>query len=319
VITAQNQAPMPAAALSAVRFAPGVSDTSGITVAQTRINGTTSNASAIGIDPPAFAQMWRFHWLKGGADALIGRVTSTNVLVEEQSAIKHGVSPGSTLTMMASTGKTATFTVIGEFRDPTLLSGFVMAQPTYDSLFPISQSDPMLIIAKTTETNIAQVKASLVGALKSFPTAEVRTKAEYSDFMKKSVNQFLYMLYALLTVSVVISIFGIVNTLVLSIYERTREIGMLRAIGTTRRQMRRIVRYESVITSIIGGVLGIVLGVFFAWVVTTRLGAQGLTFAVPWGQLAIFLVLAAFVGVLAAVLPARRAARLDILAAIHYE
>jgi len=194
-----------------------------------------------------------------------------------------------------------------------------MAQPTYDSLFPMSQHDPTLIIAKAIQGDTAQVKASIIGALKAFPTAEVRTKTEYSDYLKKSINQFLLMLYALLAVSVVISIFGIVNTLVLSIYERTREIGMLRAIGTTRRQLRRIVRYESVITSIIGGVLGIVLGVFFAWIVTTRLGAQGITFSVPFGQLVIFLVLAAMVGVLAAVVPARRAARIDILAAIHYE
>jgi putative ABC transport system permease protein len=319
VITAQNQMPFPAAALTAVRFAPGVSDASSITVTQAKVNGGSSTASAIGIDPTAFAQMWRFHWLKGGSDALLGRLTGTNVLVEEQPAIKYGLSPGSTFTMMASSGQTAKLTVIGVYRDPTLMGGFTMSQPAYDGLFPISQHDPSLIIAKTGESNIAQVKASIVGALTAFPTAEVRTKAEYNDFLKRSVNQFLSMLYALLAVSVVISIFGIVNTLVLSIYERTREIGMLRAIGTTRRQMRRIVRYESVITSVIGGVLGIALGVFFAWVVTTRLGAQGLTFAVPWVQLGIFLVLAALVGVLAAVLPARRAARIDILAAIHYE
>ena len=92
-------------------------------------------------------------------------------------------------------------------------------------------------------------------------------------------------MYALLAVSVIISLFGIVNTLVLSVYERTREIGMLRAIGTTRRQMRRIVRYESVITSVIGGILGTVLGVVFAYVVSSRLASQGITFSVPWGQL----------------------------------
>src|SRR5664280_2492539 len=144
-------------------------------------------------------------------------------------------------------------------------------------------------------------------ALKAFPTAKVQTKADYTASLKKQVDQLLTLIYALLAVSVIISVFGIVNTLVLSVYERTREIGMLRAIGTTRRQMRRIVRYESVITSIIGGILGTVLGVLFAYVVSTRLASQGITFSVPWGQLVVFLIVAGLVGVVAAVLPAQRA------------
>ena len=147
----------------------------------------------------------------------------------------------------------------------------------------------------------------------------MQTKAEYTASVKKQVDQLLTLIYALLAVSVIISIFGIVNTLVLSVYERTREIGMLRAIGTTRRQMRRIVRYESVITSVIGGILGTILGVLFAYVVSTRLASQGITFSVPWGQLVVFLIVAAIVGVVAAVLPAHRAARVNILDAIHYE
>ena len=127
------------------------------------------------------------------------------------------------------------------------------------------------------------------------------------------------MLYALLAVSVMISVFGIVNTLILTVYERTREIGMLRAIGSSRSQIRRMIRYESVITAIMGGVLGIVVGIAFAYIVTTQLGAQGIIFTVPSAQLVVCLAVAVVVGVLAAVLPARRAARTDILAAIHYE
>ena len=119
--------------------------------------------------------------------------------------------------------------------------------------------------------------------------------------------------------SVIISLFGIVNTLVLSVYERTREIGLLRAIGASRRQIRRSVRYESVITSVIGGALGIVVGVVFAFIVTTRFGGQGIEFSIPVTQLVAFLVVSVVVGVLAAILPARRAARIDILDAIHYE
>ena len=156
-------------------------------------------------------------------------------------------------------------------------------------------------------------------ALAGYPTQTVRTQADYDSFLKKQVNQILFMLYALLAMSVTISIFGIVNTLVLSVYERTREIGMLRAIGTSRRQMRRIVRYESVITAVIGGLLGTAVGIVFGYVVTRQFGDQGLVFSLPYAQLAVFLVVAGVVGVLAAVLPARRAANLDVLAAVQYE
>ena len=150
--------------------------------------------------------------------------------------------------------------MVGEYRDPTLLTGFTVAQGAFDKLVPATQGDPIYIIASTS-ADPAQAKAAVAAALKTFPTATVQTKTEYTASLKKQVDQLLTLIYALLAVSVIISVFGIVNTLVLSVYERTREIGMLRAIGTTRRQMRRIVRYESVITSIIGGILGTVLGV----------------------------------------------------------
>jgi putative ABC transport system permease protein len=133
------------------------------------------------------------------------------------------------------------------------------------------------------------------------------------------VNTILVIFYALLALSVVISLFGIVNTLVLSITERTREIGMLRAIGLTRSQLRRMVRYESTITSGIGAVIGIVLGVLLAWVFSLGLRDEGIVFQIPWLQLLIFLVVAIIAGIVAAVLPARRAARLDPLDALHHE
>ena len=127
------------------------------------------------------------------------------------------------------------------------------------------------------------------------------------------------MFYGLLAMSVIISIFGIVNTLVLSVHERTREIGMLRAIGATRRQLGQMVRYESVITAVIGGVLGTLVGIAMGYVIVTQLGGDGLVFSLPWMQLGVFLVLAVVVGVVAAVLPARRAANTRILEAIQYE
>lgn len=133
------------------------------------------------------------------------------------------------------------------------------------------------------------------------------------------MNQLLALVYVLLMLSVLISLFGIVNTLALSIYERTREFGMLRAIGMSRRQLRQIVRYESVITSIMGAALGCVLGVLLAAVIMQPLRDEGFELSIPVLSILAFMVLAALAGVLAAVLPARRASQLDVLDALAYE
>ena len=123
----------------------------------------------------------------------------------------------------------------------------------------------------------------------------------------------------LLALSVIISLFGMVNTLVLSVFERTRELGMLRAVGMTRRQVRRMVRHESVITALIGAALGLPLGIFLALLVTRALAQYDLQFAIPTVSLISFVLVAIFAGLLAAILPARRAARLRVLEALQYE
>ena len=153
----------------------------------------------------------------------------------------------------------------------------------------------------------------------SFPTAETKNQQEFKDFISDQVNQLLGVVYALLFLSVIVSLFGIVNTLALSIYERTRELGLLRAVGMSRRQVRRIVRYESVITALIGAVLGSVLGVVFAVIMSRPLADEGFTLSIPVGTLLVLLVLAMVAGVIAAIGPARRASRLDVLEALAYE
>jgi putative ABC transport system permease protein len=155
--------------------------------------------------------------------------------------------------------------------------------------------------------------------LRPFPSVEVETKAEYEQTLEGQLDQIVYLLYALLAMSVVISLFGIANSLFLSIHERTRELGILRAIGTTRTQIRRVIRYESVITSVIGGMLGTLVGIAFAWLATASLSEFGLALAIPVGQLAIFMALAVVVGIVGAIGPARRASRVDVLDAIRQE
>jgi putative ABC transport system permease protein len=147
----------------------------------------------------------------------------------------------------------------------------------------------------------------------------VETRDQFRDRQLSTLDTVLNVLYALLALSIVVSLFGIVNTLVLSVFERTRELGMLRAIGMTRRQVRWMIRHESIVTALIGAALGIAVGAFLAALVTQALADEGIVFAVPYGTLAVFVVVAIAAGMLAAIFPARRAARLNVLEALQYE
>ncbi len=153
--------------------------------------------------------------------------------------------------------------------------------------------------------------------LSDFPNAKVSTKQQFIDNQISGLSSVLNILYVLLALSVVVSLFGIVNTLVLTVFERTREIGMLRAIGMTRRQVRRMVRHESVITALIGGVLGIVLGIVLGGLLVARV--DFIEFSLPVGSLVVFGIAAIVVGIIAAIFPARRASRLNVLEALQYE
>jgi putative ABC transport system permease protein len=133
------------------------------------------------------------------------------------------------------------------------------------------------------------------------------------------VNSILVLFYALLAMTVLMALLGIINTLTLSIHERTRELGILRAVGMTRRQTRALIRDESLLTAAVGTVVGIVLGLVLAWIVTRALSDEGIAFSVPWAQVGLVLVVGLLAGALAAIAPAARAARLDVLAAIAHE
>jgi putative ABC transport system permease protein len=149
---------------------------------------------------------------------------------------------------------------------------------------------------------------------------QLQDQTEYKAQVRGQINQLLSLIYALLALAVFIAVLGIINTLVLSVVERTREIGLLRAVGTTRRQLRRMIRVESVVIAVFGALLGVVLGLVFGVSLQRAIAGEGITvLSVPWALLAAFLVTAGLVGVLAALWPARRAARLDVLQAVTTE
>jgi putative ABC transport system permease protein len=162
-------------------------------------------------------------------------------------------------------------------------------------------------------------RATLEAAIAGFPDTKLETREEWIERENADFNEFISFLLAMLTLAVFVSIFGMINTLVLSVYERTREIGMLRAIGMTRRQVRRMIRQESVITALIGAAIGLPLGIFLAALVNRALSEFDVRFAIPWVQLVVLTIVAIVIGILAAIMPARRAAKLNPLEAIAYE
>ena len=309
--------PLPAGAYPAVKAVPGVQVAS--PVGGVPVQAGKGAQALIGIDPATLPDVYRFDWVDG-SDRLLSGLGADRALVEEQVAKDLGVQVGGTVDVLSISGTRATFTVAGTFKDPTLLSGIVVDQTALKPLLPSNATGINTIFVKETpDADQARVQAGVEAALKPFPTAQVQSNEEQKAQASSGVNTLLAIFYALLGLSVVISLFGIVNTLVLSIFERTREIGMLRAVGTTRRQLRRMIRWEAVITSIIGGVLGVALGIVFGWAVCRGLESQGLVFVFPGWQIVVFLVVSVLAGVVAAILPARRAAKLDVLQALQYE
>jgi len=210
--------------------------------------------------------------------------------------------------------------VIGIYEPPplgSLLGDVSISIDAWDETFP--QPVNLNTYVDVRGDPIPEAAAALERRLEEYPEATLQTKEEYIQTQQRGVDILLNMLYVLLALSVVVSLFGMVNTLALSVFERTRELGLLRAVGMTRRQARRMIRHESVITALIGAVLGLPLGVFLAGLVTAALRDEGVVFSLPWLSLVAFTLIAAVAGVLAAILPARRASRLDVLKALQYE
>ncbi len=318
IVTAKGfGSPLPTAVLPAIKDVPGVTVASPVGGVAGQVG--QQGVAVIGVDGATISEVYTFDWDEG-SDALIGELGTERALVESSVAESLGVEPGGTVDVQAISGATATLEVAGTYTDPTLLNGIVVSQA---SLVPLLQSNDTglntIFVAEDPAADPDVVQAAAEKALEAFPTAQVRSNAQTKAEASSQVNTILVIFYALLALSVIISLFGIVNTLVLSIFERTREIGMLRAVGTTRRQLRAMIRWESVITSIIGGVLGVLLGIVFGWAVCRGLESEGIAFVFPTLQIGIFLVLSIVAGVLAAILPARRAAKLDVLAALQYE
>ncbi len=242
-----------------------------------------------------------------------------SALLEQDTARDLGVSVGDTVTVHVGTGPQR-LEVAGTFVATPLIFATVMV--TQDALADagVRPADQAVFAQRDPEAPLDAVRAGLDEVIAGLPTVTLQDQQEFRDAQAGQVNTLLYLVYALLGLALVIAVLGIVNTLALSVIERTREVGLLRAVGLSRRQLRRMVRLESVAIAVLGAALGIVMGLVFGVVLQRAVADQGIdVLAVPWWSLVLFVVVAALVGVLAAVFPARRAARQDVLRAISTE
>jgi ABC-type antimicrobial peptide transport system permease subunit len=244
-------------------------------------------------------------------------------VVKKDYAKDHHLRVGSPLTITTSAGKRLNMRVSAISSPPVfdkvdaILGKVSISSQTFAANFP--RPKILLALIKVKGGATPETTAVLQRAIGTFPDAKLQTKSQWVTTRSNGINKLLNLLYVLLALSVIISLFGMVNTLVLAIFERTRELGMLRAVGMTRRQVRGMIRQESVITALIGAALGLPVGIFLAALVTKALSDQGLRFALPIVWLVAFAAVAAALGVFAAVFPARRAGRLNVLEALQYE
>jgi putative ABC transport system permease protein len=314
-ITAQNNfSPIPVSAAVAAAKTPGLESIASVRAGETSVFGNTRLLTAV---EPTVGTVINLDW-KQGSQAVLSQLGADGAFVDDGFAKNHDLSVGSSFTLLTPTGERLTFAVKGIFTPPAGGSPFgpvTISSATFDRYYgqPKNVYTFVTMTGGVTEENTAALDASL----KPFPNAKVADGEQFKKDQASGLKSALNVLYVLLALSILVSFFGIVNTLVLTVFERTREIGMLRAIGMTRRQVRRMIRHESVITSLIGAVIGIILGIALAALLISRV--KEITFFMPWLQLVIFLLAAIVVGIVAAIFPARRAARLNPLEALQYE
>jgi putative ABC transport system permease protein len=317
---AGNEQPIPAGVATALAKVPGVATATPIAFTLGRVGGIKSNAKITAIDPATFERVFRVKWDKGKPGTLLGLGTSGTVVTKEY-AKAHHLKLGQRLSVLTPSNKRVNLKVLGTVDEKSgVLHDLTISLPLAGTAFG-QREDALDFVSYAPGATDAQVQPAVDRLLASqFPQARSRTAEQFKQDLSKQINGLLALIYVLLALSVIVSLFGIVNTLILSIYERTRELGMMRAIGTSRRQVRQMIRYESIITALIGGVFGLAIGIVGAiLVVTLTLSGSGYVISVPVGTLVVLLFVAALAGLLAAQLPARRAARLNMLQALAGE
>jgi putative ABC transport system permease protein len=317
IISGSSSTPLPptfdGAVLTQIKALPGVSSVIGVTIDIALINGNETGIAAVS-DIPAMQTMTGMSAKEG----TVGGLGVDQIIVDESTATSLGLHAGQTVNVQLSKGELTPYQLVGVYKQIPGINGWITGSAATANFRTTQPSQGFIQVAPG--TSVATVKAQVAALLANSPEVNVTDRSGYIQQQTSTLNTLLTFVEILLALSIIIAVLGIVNTLALSVIERTRELGLLRAVGLRRRQMMSMVGAESVVTSVFGALLGTVVGTGLGAVVVAGLHSQGITtFGVPWTQLFTYLIVGAVVGVIASVVPAIRAARLNVLAAIAYE
>ncbi|HTF58708.1 MAG TPA: FtsX-like permease family protein, partial [Actinomycetes bacterium] len=291
---------------------PELAAVAGMRIGPWKLNGASKSLYAI--DPAAYQQVVRTDVTAGSLNDL-----ASGLAVKDTVARANGWTVGERVPMEFPRTGLQQVPIKAIYKDNTLNGDYLLALTDYERNYS-DQADIQILVKAAPGVAPAASRAAVDRVMVDFPNVTVRDQAQFRDEQARQIDQIINLFYSLLGLAILIALFGIVNTLGLSIFERIRELGLLRAVGASRRQLRSMIRWEAVIIAVLGAVLGLAVGVFFGWTIVRALRSQGITeFSLPAGQLVVFVVAAGLAGILAAVLPGRRAAKVDVLRAIATE
>ncbi len=305
------QGGLPPEVAASLRDLPEVGTVAEVRVTAAEVDGTGTQVP--GVDPQGFGTIAD---LEVRAGSLSDLSRPSTIAVYDQHAKDKGWQLGDTVTVVFPATGPQQLQIVATYHDQNIGGNYLIGLPTFEANTQV-QLDNSVYLKLAPGVSAEQGRSAIESVTDTYPNAEVQDKTEFADSIVGQVTSLLMLVIVLLLLAVVIALIGIANTLALSIFERTHELGLLRAVGMTRAQLRSAVRWESVIIALLGTVLGLLIGLFFGWALVRALSDQGFGgLSVPTGWLVVVVLVAFGAGVLAAVFPARRAARLDVLTAI---
>ena len=319
IVNTDGFSPIPSKLAEEVGGLDGVGVVSPTTLLPTEVGPEADEALAAGIEPETLGQVASLDWVEG-SDEVVDNLDDEGAIIDENYAENQDLAVGDAVEVTGPSGDVVEVSVEGiTTRSRFIVDEIALTRETVRER--LGARDDTTTFANFAEgADPAATRAAIDGLLRErFPNTEARSQAEFKADREDEINQLIALIYVLLGLSVLVSVFGVVNTLSLTIFERTRELGMLRAIGTSRSQVRRMIRYESVVTALLGAIVGAVIGLGLGIATVIALESEGLELSLSPSIPITVLIAAIVIGILAAIAPARRASRLDVIQALQYE